>query len=721
MIKRPFYVFALSLAIISSSCSKDEEPGNSAETKTTKIPDDAFEKALISLDLDDKEDNLVKTKNIEKLTSLDIGNKAIEDLTGIADFKALKTLKASGNKISDVDLSKNVNLEQVDLAKNLLSKIDLVNNTKLKTLDLRENQIASINLSVNTALESLDVSANKLTVLDLSNNTALTSVSLAADDQVRCIQLASVEEVEKAVKKEGRYANWKLLNNPGLSTYCEAVVSAIVEIPDANFEKALIELNIDDVEDGKVRRSKVVKEEILVIDNKEITDLTGIEAFTGLKVLAASNNKLKTVDLSKNLKLEELLLDKNQIETIDLTANVALKGLSMNENLFKVVDVTKNTALETLRLWDNQLETIDLTKNRLLKVLFLTNNPLTNLDLSQNVALNLVNTFNERGVFLSCITLGSQVDVDMANKFQGRFSTWSINAVTGYAVDCTGFDEVTIYDVEFERFLISEGYDDVQDGKLTRLNVANVDKLEINNLPITDLRGIEAFKSLRELTITAIPDLKTLSFSGGKPLPISRLSIFTSGFTSLDLRELYGLRELEINSNNNLASIQLNEENNILDKVRVDNNALTKFDLSILPRLRTFWARANGFTRLDFSNNPELLNVDLNNSKNLTNLDFSNNLKLEVLNAVGSGLTSVNLLKNTELKRLELSFSKLNGIIGLYNCKKLERSYLEGNPDLSCIIVAPELVDDIKAGNGVYSDWRKDTTAIYITPNDPCN
>ena len=76
----------------------------------TYVPDDNFEQALIDLGYDSGAlDNFVPTPNIKSLTSLNVSNKNISDLTGIAAFSALQTL----------DVSNNVGLITIDITKNI--------------------------------------------------------------------------------------------------------------------------------------------------------------------------------------------------------------------------------------------------------------------------------------------------------------------------------------------------------------------------------------------------------------------------------------------------------------------------------------------------------------------------------------------------------------------------------------------------------------------------
>jgi Leucine-rich repeat (LRR) protein len=95
--------------------------------------------------------------------------------------------------------------------------------------------------------------------------------------------------------------------------------SLFAYIPDAAFEKALIDLKID--KDGLVNGRMEVEDTkgvtILELKSKNIKSLAGIEAFVDLKKLICSSNQLTTLDISKNTVLTDLECFENQLTTLD--------------------------------------------------------------------------------------------------------------------------------------------------------------------------------------------------------------------------------------------------------------------------------------------------------------------------------------------------------------------------------------------------------------------
>jgi hypothetical protein len=148
----------------------------------TTIFDANFEQALITLGYDVLPiDGTIPTANINTLTSLDVSNSNISDMTGIADFTALTSLDCSHNTIylNLLDVSSNANLEYLDCSYNNLNFLVVSSNTALTYLDCSWNQLTALDVSANTALTHLDcfggaAMPNQITTLDVSANTTLT-------------------------------------------------------------------------------------------------------------------------------------------------------------------------------------------------------------------------------------------------------------------------------------------------------------------------------------------------------------------------------------------------------------------------------------------------------------------------------------------------------------------------------------------------------------------
>ena len=77
--------------------------------------------------------------------------------------------------------------------------------------------------------------------------------------------------------------------------------------------------------------------------------------------LYCEDNRLTSLDVSKNTALISLHCENNQLTSLDVSKNTALTELSCTENQLTSLDVSKNTALESLWCYGNQLTSLDVS------------------------------------------------------------------------------------------------------------------------------------------------------------------------------------------------------------------------------------------------------------------------------------------------------------------------------------------------------------------------
>ena len=164
-------------------------------------------------------------------------------------------------------------------------------------------------------------------------------------------------------------------------------------VPDDKFEQALIDLGYDTTLDDSVLTANISGVTNLDIRNKDISDLTGIEAFSALIELIVSNNKLTSLDISQNTALLYLDCNYNQLTSLDLSNNTALETLECYNNQLTALDVSANTALTLLNVNNNKLTSLDVSKNTALKFFKCADNQLASLDVSKNTALETLNCY----------------------------------------------------------------------------------------------------------------------------------------------------------------------------------------------------------------------------------------------------------------------------------------------------------------------------------------
>lgn len=165
----------------------------------TAVPDPVFEQKLIDLGYDPcgLVNGFVPTNSIDTVTSLIIfSGSGITNLTGIEDFLALETLGLNGADLSvnGINLSSNVQLKSLGINANL-SNLNLSQNINLESLSLysviSSNNISVLDLSANVNLQNIDCSYSGVGSLSLPNTNTLTNIDCSYNN-LSSINLANV-------------------------------------------------------------------------------------------------------------------------------------------------------------------------------------------------------------------------------------------------------------------------------------------------------------------------------------------------------------------------------------------------------------------------------------------------------------------------------------------------------------------------------------------------
>ena len=130
-----------------------------------------------------------------------------------------------------------------------------------------------------------------------------------------------------------------------------------VYIPDANFKNNLVNntsINTNGDSEIQVIEASAFTGSIHCYD-LNITDITGIEAFTFLTQLNCAFNSLTSLDVSNNTALTELSCENNPLTSLDVSNNTALDVLICfdSEQLECLNIKNGNNTVMTLYLFDN--------------------------------------------------------------------------------------------------------------------------------------------------------------------------------------------------------------------------------------------------------------------------------------------------------------------------------------------------------------------------------
>lgn len=296
---------------------------------------------------------------------------------------------------------------------------------------------------------------------------------------------------------------------------------------------------------------------------------------------------------------------------------------------------------------------------------------------------------------------------------------------------CAGGDEAPvpdnlldgIEDAAFKQYCLDQ-LDLNDDEILTQGEALLVERLDLSDLGISSLKGIEYFTKLQFLYIDNAVDEegKTTSSTPNK-------------ITSLALDKNTELRSLVCTANQ-LTVLYLTE-NKKLRFLGCDYNQIDKLNVSDNSNLETVLCSGNKMTELIIStatspsknltifrlecanNNLTTLKVDLNtglqglicNDNKLTQLDLEYNLNLEVLECSSNQLSALSLEKNTELTALSCGINPRLSELDISNNPALSVLWCTGNPALTSVYVWEDF--DLATPTNSIPDLKVDNVSIF--------
>lgn len=158
-----------------ASAQADPVGSEFVEINDTNFPDPVFQQYVKdNIDTADttsgQKDGRLSKAERDAVTTISIDNQNCTDLTGIAYFANLTTLRCQQNGLKELNLEYNKNLTNLDCSYNHLTTLDVSNNAKLRILECSNDDMEKLNLGDITNLRWLLCPENNLTELDVSKN-----------------------------------------------------------------------------------------------------------------------------------------------------------------------------------------------------------------------------------------------------------------------------------------------------------------------------------------------------------------------------------------------------------------------------------------------------------------------------------------------------------------------------------------------------------------------
>ena len=392
----------------------------------------------------------------------------------------------------------------------------------------------------------------------------------------------------------------------------------IVNIPDANFKTRLLaatvisgtarDLNnnyiqIDSNSNGEIEVSEAAQISFLSITSQNISNATGIEYFTNLRILLCSGNQLTSLDVSAT-QLTSLTCTDNQLTYLNLAGLSNLNYLNCSYNQLTSLDISDLTNLRKLLCNYNQITSLDATGLINLQEIECRFNALNSLIVSELTNLRRLYCSTNNLTQLEINTLIGLQSLDCA---ENDLTSLIVNNLTNLQSLHCRVNQLTSLDVSALNNLRNFGFSTNQISSLNVNMLINLEFLDCDSNPISEL-NISNLINLKTLGINST-QISILDLS-----PLANLQSFSCArcpITSLDLSELSELQTLscyytqistlDVSSNTLLNFLNCGNDELITLNIKNGRNSSVNFFSS--PNLEFVCADESEFSSIQFKLN----------------------------------------------------------------------------------------------------------------------
>lgn len=525
------------------------------------------------------------------ITRLIVNNLYNCDITGIDSLSELYWLEFNNNeKGVNLDFSANDKLEILELRDNGLLALDVGALTSLRVLDVRDNYLSELDLSSNINLRWLDAGNNRLNSVTLSdeNPSPYFFIDLSEnnmDDVNDIVNGGGLSWYEPDDRYSWHEIDWDYPGNHDRKSFIfnpqrfSGGFIGFSEFECPNFIAALKEnISYDDVRGFS--KDEVEDREYLHLCWKGITDLSGIEFFSGLERLYVNHNSLTSIDISQNDNLIEFEANYqgNQddhenpndwlSEVIGLDELTGLERIGLGGNSMpKITDFSQYTNLKHLNYEEQGISTINFYSNNVLEELYLGANNFTSLNISAFNNMRILSIWNnpisQDGLILN--TGLKELNI-------GGTKITDINSHLAMLPELESFD----YGGPREYYDGLESLDFTYNPELINLMA--------NWLQLDEIKGIDDLNKLRSINIADSPAVAS-KLNMAKYPELHSLNLEHNRLTGVfDISSLENLEHVDLR-HNRLSGVKLNaasdyqyinvDDNRIIEKSHVEGKYIS--------------------------------------------------------------------------------------------------------------------------------------------------
>lgn len=327
------------------------------------------------------------------------------------DFSKAPKLEVAtiyGTKLEAIDFSHNPEVSYVNADIKTLKTAIFKNNDKLATLTVGGIKLESVSGIENLpGLTDLSYSYCPSETLNLGNSKKLATANISHSDKLKSLDLHKNSRLtdltimyltaceELIIYKGQKFANEFIIGSDKLvkkEVEREVPSDIAEEIADENLKAYLLSV-ADADKDGKITAAEAAAVTEVDFSGKKVSSILGLEWFTALKKINASNNEIAEFDATVFSKLVTLNVSNNKIKALDVSGTKC-------ENIY-----ASNNQLESFKNKGYDLVYVDLSHNKISG----------SLEFKFQSYLKYLNVSDNKIQALTCSQLPSLADLDISN------------------------------------------------------------------------------------------------------------------------------------------------------------------------------------------------------------------------------------------------------------------------------------------------------------------
>lgn len=332
----------------------------------------------------------------------------------------------------------------------------------------------------------------------------------------------------------------------------------IISFPDANFKAKLVAANtsngiaknsfgnnfkIDSNNNSEIEVSEALNVYQLFITTNilnttaDLTNLSGIEYFTNLRIVNCSGNQISSLNLTALIHLEEIKANNNTLSTVNLSGLTTLKKIDFNHNFLTSININNFSNLTELFIYDNQITALNFLNNPNLSSINCRINAITSLDLTSLSSLYWVSCDSNQLTSLNVAGLPLIYEIECGNNLltslnvsglstlgilgceNNQISTLNVSSLSSlWRLDCSSnpISNLNVNGLNNLQFLIADAI---------LVSSMNCSQSGIRNLVMNNSPNLQTINLQNNIISTSDPDLLYYAFRIGNNSQLTSICV----------------------------------------------------------------------------------------------------------------------------------------------------------------------------------------------------